>query len=370
MKRLFKNLSILLIALGITLLTGCDASNNENNIVTLPPDSSFSIQFIDVGQGDAALIQCDEHYMLIDGGNVGDSNLIYSVLQNNSIKHLDIVVGTHAHEDHIGGLPGALEYADADKVLSPVTEYNSKAFENFKKYADKKGGGLIIPSVGDEFNLGSAKVTVVGVNSGEDTNNTSIVLKIVYGETKFLFTGDVERDGEEVILGNGFDLSADVLKVGHHGSDTSTSYPFLREVMPKYAVISVGEGNKYEHPTDATLSKLRDAEVEFYRTDLNGDILCVSDGKKVTFTVTKTTSEKDLLTSGNGVVSSNPSNNTEDANSNIDEGEYVLNTKTKKFHLNSCDSAKDISDSNKAIYIGNRYDLIDDGYEACKKCNP
>ncbi|MBR5485730.1 MAG: MBL fold metallo-hydrolase, partial [Oscillospiraceae bacterium] len=143
--------------------------------------------------------------------------------------------------------------------------------------------------------LGSANVKILGVNGGSDTNDTSIVLMITYGETKFLFTGDAEREAEQSILRTGADLSATVLKVGHHGSDTSTTYPFLREIMPTYAVISVGTGNSYGHPTDDTLSRLRDADVTVYRTDLQGDIKCTSNGKDVSFSTINNASADTLI---------------------------------------------------------------------------
>lgn len=169
----------------------------------LPADSSFSIHYIDVGQADAALVECDGHYMLIDGGNKADSNVIYSVLRNNDVPKLDIVVGTHAHEDHIGGLPGAFNYTTSDITLCPTTNYDSDAFSDFKKYADKSGGGITVPSVGDAYTLGSSTVTILGVNDGNDTNDTSIVLKITYGSTAYIFTGDAERETEQAILNRG-----------------------------------------------------------------------------------------------------------------------------------------------------------------------
>ncbi len=245
--------------------------------------TSFQIQFIDVGQADAALISCDGHYMLIDGGNKADSNVIYSVLKRNNITHLDLVVGTHGHEDHIGGLPGAFQYATADKTLCPVTSYDSKAFQNFADAANSRGGGITVPQVGDTFRIGAARVEILGVNEEKDPNNTSIVLRIDYGNTSFLFTGDAEREAEQAMLARGENLSATVLKVGHHGSNSSTTYPFLREVQPQYAVISVGSENDYGHPTEDTLSRLKDAQVEVFRTDLQGDVFCSSDGKNVNF---------------------------------------------------------------------------------------
>lgn len=247
----------------------------------IPAGSTFSVYYIDVGQADSALVECDGHYMLIDGGNKADSDLVYSVLKKAEVPKLDIVVGTHAHEDHIGGLPGAFAYTTADLTLSPVTDYNSKAFADFKRYADEKGGGLVVPKIGDKYKLGSADIDILGVNMLEDTNNTSIVLKLTYGTTSFLFTGDAEREAEQAILDNNIDISATVLKVGHHGSATSTSYSWLYNIDPKYAIISVGKDNEYGHPTDEVLSRLRDADVEIYRTDLNGDIIVTSDGTTV-----------------------------------------------------------------------------------------
>lgn len=272
-----------------------DAPVVSDTFVSTPTENStFQIQFIDVGQADAALISCDDHYMLIDGGNREDSSRIYSVLQKNSIDHLDIVVGSHAHEDHIGGLPGAYQAASVDLTLSPVTEYDSKVFNTFKSKAEEQGSGLTVPSIGSTYKLGVAVVQILGLNGGEDTNDTSIILKVTYGDTSFLFTGDAEYDAEHAVLDSGADLSATVLKVGHHGSDTSTCYPFLRAVLPQYAVISVGAGNSYGHPDEGTLSKLRDAGVEVFRTDLQGDIFCTSDGKTVYFETQKQANEEQV----------------------------------------------------------------------------
>lgn len=266
-------------------------------------DSSFAVHFIDVGQADASLIVCDGHAMLIDGGNAGDSDVIYTYLKKQGIAELDVVVCTHAHEDHVGGLSGALNAATVKKAYCPVTEYSSRAFENFVSYLKKQGVSITVPTVGERFSLGSAECQIIGpvrTGSDTDTNNTSIVLRVRYGDTVFLFTGDAETDEEHDILEAGYDVSCDVLKVGHHGSDTSTSYPFLRAAMPEYAVISVGTDNAYGHPTEATISKLRDADVRVYRTDMQGDIICHSDGKTVTVLPARNADVNTLLPAGEG----------------------------------------------------------------------
>lgn len=355
-------------------------SGGEPGIETNPlsdaisADSTFSIHFIDVGQADAALVECDGHYMLIDGGNRADSDVIYTVLKNAGVSHLEIVVGTHAHEDHIGGIPGAFNYASAGLTLCPVTTYDdSEAFAHFKRYAQEKGGGIIVPSAGDEYALGSAGVSVLGVNSGSEPNDTSIILKIRYGGTSFLFTGDAEREAEQAVLASGADLSATVLKVGHHGSDTSTTYPFLREVMPAYAVISVGDGNSYGHPTDNTLSRLRDAGVEVYRTDLHGDIFLTSDGTTVTISTDRSGAKEKILKPDDSMaVDPLPAEQGTDpapVPDSIGMG-YVINKNTDKFHDPTCKSVDQMKESNKQFYNGTREELISRGLSPCKNCNP
>lgn len=251
--------------------------------------SSFEIHFIDVGQADCALVICDGQTMLIDGGNSDDSNLVYSHLKRYDITTLDYVVVTHAHEDHLGGVSGALSLVTSVGVAyCPVTSYDSKAFRNFVTKLDDLKTEITVPSVGDSFTLGSAEVTIIGpVKETSDTNNTSIVMRIVYGETVFLFTGDAEYEEENDILELGYDLSCTLLKVGHHGSSSSTSYRFLYEADPTYAIISVGKDNSYGHPHSETLSKLSDAGVIVYRTDETGDIICTSDGQTLSFEFAK-----------------------------------------------------------------------------------
>ena len=256
---------------------------------TLPVDGSeLTISFLDVGQADAALISCDGEYLMIDGGNEADSDYIYSYLTSHGVTYLNTVICTHSDEDHCGGLSAALTACDVGTAYCSVTEHDTKAFTNFVKKTQERGKNITIPNVGDTFNVGLAKVEVLGpMKKYDESNNNSIVVMLTFGENKFLFTGDAEYDAETDILDTGRDLSADVLKVGHHGSSSSTGYRWLNEVMPTYAVISVGEGNSYGHPSENTISRLNDADCTIYRTDECGEITCVSDGINITFSTEK-----------------------------------------------------------------------------------
>ena len=334
--------------------TGRSASGGPTDEPAI--DLGFTVYYIDVGQADAALIVCDGETMLIDGGNASDSSLIYSFLERHGITHLDYIVGTHAHEDHIGGLAGALNYATVGVAFCPVTEYDSRVFGNFVKYLGERDVSITVPNHGDSFMLGSADVKIVGpTRDHREPNNTSIVLKITYGSTSFLFTGDAERPAEQDILEAGHDISATVLKVGHHGSDTATTYPFLREIMPQYAVISCGTDNIYGHPTEDALSRLRDADVTVFRTDMQGTIICVSDGETVSIT-----------TDRNATAQTNPTEREAETVDALEEY-YIGNSNTHKFHRPDCSG---LPNENNRVVLETRDAAISGGFESCGICKP
>ncbi|MBQ3009793.1 MAG: MBL fold metallo-hydrolase, partial [Oscillospiraceae bacterium] len=244
--------------------------------------------------------------------------------------------------------------------------YDSEPFADFEKYLKKAGAEITVPQAGDRFLLGSAVIDILALNSGEGENDTSIVLNITYGDTKFMFTGDAESAAEDAVANLRKDAKTTVLKVAHHGADTSTSAAFLRAADPAYAVISVGEDNDYGHPTEQVLERLERKGVQLFRTDLQGDVKCTSDGKTVTFSVERNTDINPyVVVTPTTMVTPTPAPQQESYG--VD---YILNKNTEKFHYPDCDSVKKMKESNKIYFTGTRDEVIMRGYEPCGNCRP
>lgn len=264
--------------------------NNDNStqkIETSKVDGNLIVDFIDVGQGDSILIRQGDHAMLIDGGTSECKDDLLNFLKSENIQKFDYIVGTHPHEDHIGSLDDVIDAYDFDTILFPKVTTTTKTFENLVNAVKNKNKKFTTPVSGNEYTLGDAKFKILAPSSDsyQSLNNYSIVIKLTYGENTFMFTGDAETLSETEMLNSFDDLTADVLKIGHHGSTTSTSKKFLNAVNPKYAVISVGKDNTYNHPTKTTMNKLEELKIPVYRTDEEGTIECVSNGKDITFNV-------------------------------------------------------------------------------------
>lgn len=312
-----KNLSFLIVFTFLFILSGCGSngqvvdinavkekpqiSNSDEKIIIqeeksqtiqnedvkndLPLNGDLNVHFINVGQADSILIQQGSKSMLIDAGNNGDGKLVKNYLLQQGIKSLDYVIGTHPHEDHIGGLDYIINDFEIGKIYLPKVTYTTKTFGDVVVAIKNKGMKVTVPKPGETFNLGSAKCTIMAPNSSEykDMNNYSIVIKLEFGSNSFLFTGDAEDLSEKEILEKGFNVKADLLKVPHHGSSSSTTDEFLSEVNPKYAVISCETGNDYGHPHKETMDRLKNKNIPVYRTDELGTIIATSDGKTITF---------------------------------------------------------------------------------------
>lgn len=371
-------------AAGTAGTAGAEGQNQSENVTETA--DRFTAEFLDVGQGDASLLLCGGHAMLIDGGTADQSQKIYSILKQQSITHLDYIVCTHPHNDHAGGLSGALAFASCGEALAPVSGYDNAAFRTFQRVLQQKNIPLRVPSAGEKLPLGSAEITVLGptdVEDAMDANNESLVLRVDYGETSFLFTGDAEQEEQQLLLWNEEkELHTTVLKAAHHGAANGASRAFLTAVNPEITVISCGAGNSYGHPHEETLELLKAAGSSLYRTDLQGSILCVSDGKKVSVT-TERNSSADVWIPGSEIKSSAQTSGGGDAAedaaagitapadaANAADQQYVLNTGSMKFHRPDCSAVSNMLIKNRRDYTGDRQTLIRQGYSPCKICKP
>lgn len=259
-------------------------SKSDNNIVS----TDLTIYFFDVGQADSILVANNDQYMLIDAGNNEDGPLLVKYLKDElGIKKLNYVVGTHPHEDHIGGLDDIINNFEVEKVLLPDAITTTKTFEDVIDAIDSKKLEITIPKTDSTFKLGEADVKVL--HTGTDTtdlNNTSIVLKLTFGTKNYLFTGDATSKVEELISDKVGHI--DVLKVGHHGSAYSTSNKFLLATRPEYAIISVAKDNSYNHPSKDTLNRLNKFTKNIYLTSELGTIILTSNGNEINITNIKT----------------------------------------------------------------------------------
>lgn len=247
----------------------------------------MQVHFIDVGQADCILIQAEGENMLIDAGNNEDSNTVVSYLEECGVSSLTYVIGTHPHEDHIGSLDTVIQTFFIGEVFLPDVVHTTQTYEDVLQAIQEKGLSITEPVAGTSYSLGDATFTIVAPNEdyGDDFNNWSIGIRLVHGDNTFLFCGDAEQEAEEDMCNNGLDLSADVLKVSHHGSNTATSDEFLKAVSPTYAVIMCGKDNSYGHPHQETLQKLENTGITVYRTDIDGTIQMISDGTKISVSV-------------------------------------------------------------------------------------
>lgn len=251
--------------------------NNETTKEVSVKDGNFKIYFIDVGQADCILITNNNHNILIDAGNNEDGEKLVNYFKSLNITSFDYVVGTHPHEDHIGGMDDIIRNFDIKNYYMPEKLSTSKTFEDVLDSLIEKNMQYIVPKKGDVLTLDDAKLNVIYVgNDNNDANDSSIILKLEYGNNSALFTGDASSSVEKKILNE--DIKSDILKVGHHGSSYSTLNDFLNKVNPKYAVIEVGKNNIYNHPTNETLDKLSKRNIKLYRTDINGTIIFSLDG--------------------------------------------------------------------------------------------
>lgn len=279
---------ILIIALIIGIIEGREYKTNENIKETSNIDyfqEELKVYFLDVGQADSILIINKDKSMLIDAGNNEDGELVVNFIKDKGISKLDYIIGTHPHEDHIGGLDNVIDNFDIGNIFMPKVQTNTKTFEDVLDSIQNKNLKVTSPNKGDTFNVGDAKCEIVNdsIINEKKLNLSSIIIKLTFGNNQFLFTGDAEKENEKQL-----NLSKiDVLKVGHHGSNTSSSIDFLSQIKPDYAIIMVGENNSYKLPKKEIIDRLKNIESQIYRTDENGTIEIISNGSEISINTEK-----------------------------------------------------------------------------------
>lgn len=359
--------------------------SNRTGKTASAADGTLSVHFIDVGQGDATLLVCDGHALLIDAGNNNRGTAVQLYLKKQNVKSLDAVIWTHPDADHIGGADVITTKFDIGTTYMTSVSSDTKTYQDLIDAIDYRGYEITAPKVGESFSLGDAKVMFLGpTRTYSDDNDNSIACMVTYGDTKFLFTGDAEEDAEADLVSyakkHRMDLSADVYKAGHHGSRTASSEKLMNAVEPTYAVISCKEGNSYGHPHAEVMNRLRSMDVQVYRTDEQGSLIATSDGTEITWNAAPSETWQAGEPTGGSASSASGKNTaykktTAKASASTSgtvtgTAAYVGNTRNAKLHKASCSKLPNAN--NQRLF-----DTLDDakaaGYtqeKQCQSCKP
>ncbi len=364
-------LAAVLAAVCMLFPAGCSqTAAEETTTQQVKTNGKLSVHYMDIGQGDAALIQCEGHSMLIDAGNNNKGTQVCSYLKSQNVDKLDIAIGTHGDADHIGGLDVVIYNFDCDTIIMPDRKRDTKTWQDVINAIDEKNDTLTYPEIGKTYSLGSATVEIIAPCSydyGDNENNYSVGVLITYGESKFLFTGDAEAEAEADMLKNGIDIDCDVFKVSHHGSSNANTSAFLDAALPEYAVISCAEGNDYGHPHQEVLNELRSRGIKVFRTDEQGTIVAVTDGKNITFNA----SPSESWLSGNRLKSDreNSSAGSQTAQQKTESetlSRIIGNRNSRKYHTTDCGNLP--MEKNQILFSSEK-EAEDAGYEKCKNCS-
>ena len=337
---------------GGNFLLNTNNTSKISTVSTAPANTTLSVTFLDVGQGNCVIAESNGHYMLIDGGNSNYSSKVVSYLHDLGITTLDYIVISHYDADHLSGVIGVLNNYNATKILSPDYESDTKTYGSYISIMNKKNYTAIHPTIGDEFTLGDATFTIVSPTkyTYDDENNNSIGIRLTDSSHSFLLLGDAEAQSELDIINSGIDLSCDVYMVSHHGSSNSSTDALLDITKPSVAVISVGK-NDYGHPTEQTLTRLSSHNISVLRTDQDGTIIAYSGKDFLQWNIDFDTKLVKKEASSNSSA----------------EASYIGNKNSLKFHLPTCPNLPATSNQ---VYFDSRQDAVSSGFSPCGVCKP
>ncbi len=335
-----------------------EQGESEEAVDPEPYTQSLAVHFIDVGQGDAILIETRPGLIvLIDGGTRTAGRVVVDYLVARGIREIDIVIATHPHADHIGGLIEVLRSFTVHRVIDSGVPHTTATYRDFLLAVEAQPDTLYEFPENQVIQLSdSVTLSILGPDQPfSSINDNSVVCRVDFGSTSFLFTGDAEHAAEARLLARGVNLNADVLKVGHHGSRTSTTQAFLDAVGPDHAVIQVGAGNTYGHPADETLIRLEAAGAEVYRNDIHGHIVFESSGTAIMASVSPWINE--------------PSSSEGPQDPGAEPNRYVGSTRSDRYHHPTCRHAETILPHNER-WFSSAAEALQAGYEPCGGCAP
>lgn len=268
---------IILMLRGEDILQYIEYTDTQKSMMS---EGEMTVHFLDVGQGLSILVQSEGENLIYDGGDRDASSFVVSYLKDQGVTTIDYLISSHYDSDHVSGLIGCLNAFQVENVICSDYEHDSKTYQSFVNAVNDRGIPMQHPDVGEEFAFGSGEFMILAPQTIEknDSNSNSVAIKLINGNNSFIFTGDAENKSEAAMCQSGLDLSCDVLVPGHHGSATATSWDFLQETVPEYAVISCGRDNQYGHPHEETMEKLEVMDIQVFRTDIQGTVTVTSDG--------------------------------------------------------------------------------------------
>lgn len=340
-----KNKIYLFLILIFYILTACNNVNYQKSI----EDGNFRIYVFDVGQGESILMEYNDDCILIDAGSNSNEKRVVQYLNKLNINKINYAIATHPDADHIGGMESVIKNIHVDNFIMTEDEKDTDTYRDVLDVLESENINIIVPKENMNISLRDIDIDVIIPNDKYDGyNNNSIVVKATYGEFKILFTGDMEKEEEEDLILQRIYLKSDILKVGHHGSKTSTSDEFLRIVDPDYAIISVGEDNKYGHPHKEVIKKLEDNNIEIYRTDKDGTIFIETDGSNINI-FTDDKKDKENYKEYNG------------------ENWFIGNKNSKIYHKPSCRS---LPKEENIVFLSSKSEAKSKRFKPCGTCKP